>query len=398
MCEDDFQRIMDELDEDDGDDFFSELTEDELELAANIEAQLKMEMAARAISEQTFLGPGAALPLCTPETDPAEELASAGVVRLGGMLSDSTAAELRDFVLDELERGISDAARQDALAAAAAATLGVTMDLPTNSAFSKVQCPEGTCSASQDGLKPASSARWDLRLPLSPIVRAALAELFGAASVLGTTLRAAAGGEDAEMWELAALISSPGAVAQVVHADTVWKAHPILFTAFVALQPISRELGPTRFVPFTHTDGVAHEAHEAAGDVRGLLSVTEGPQRWRQTHGEGGEDGAAIVAAEEVAPRSVLGLLQTGDVALYDGRTLHCATANTYSPGSGDAGVDEGAATDGMRILFYATFRHSARLDEEEARDDPACRSILPEYTRKYTLGTMLSESASLNV
>ena len=51
-----------------------------------------------------------------------------------------------------------------------------------------------------------------------------------------------------------------------------------------------------------------------------------------------------------------------------------------------------------MRILFYATFRHSARLDEEEARDDPACRSILPEYTRKYTLGGMLSESQSASL
>ena len=105
MCQDDFQRIMDELDEEDGDDFFDALTDDELELAANIEAQLKMEMAARAISEQTFLGAGDALPLCTPKTDPAEELASAGVVRLGGVLSDSTAAELREFVLQELERG-----------------------------------------------------------------------------------------------------------------------------------------------------------------------------------------------------------------------------------------------------------------------------------------------------
>ena len=131
--------------------------------------------------------------------------------------------------------------------------------------------------------------------------------------------------------------------------------------------------------------------------MRGILSATEGPQRWRQTHSKGGEDGAALVP-EEAPPRSVLGLLQTGDVALYDGRTLHCATANTHSPGSDDAGVEDDGVSDGMRILFYATFRHSARLDEEEARDDPACRSILPEYTRKYTLGGMLSESQSASL
>ena len=75
------------------------------------------------------------------------------------------------------------------------------------------------------------------------------------------------------------------------------------------MQPISRALGPTRFVPFTHTDAEAHAALETHGDVIGLARVPTGERPWRQP---GSTDGS-------LPPRSYVALLQTGDVSLYDG-------------------------------------------------------------------------------
>ena len=59
-------------------------------------------------------------------------------------------------------------------------------------------------------LTPSTGLRHDLKLELSPAVREALGEALGA---LGPLL-AALLGEDARLWELAALTSEPGAVRQ----------------------------------------------------------------------------------------------------------------------------------------------------------------------------------------
>ena len=112
------------------------------------------------------------------------------------------------------------------------------------------------------------SNRCDLLLPLkgSPTVQRALRELlFGTAaphnlestgrrrssgssssssSSSSSTLYAvlcAAFGEDAILYELAALISTPGAPRQPVHPDNPHQDQPPLLTCFVALQVISRD-------------------------------------------------------------------------------------------------------------------------------------------------------------
>ena len=59
----------------------------------------------------------------------------------------------------------------------------------------------------------------------------------------GEALEASAGG-GAPLFELAALVSAPGARAQPMHADTLWCEGGCLFTAFVALQPVRCEMGP----------------------------------------------------------------------------------------------------------------------------------------------------------
>ena len=158
-----------------------------------------------------------------------------------------------------------------------------------------------------------------------------------------------------------------------------WSSTPILFSAFVAMQPISRALGPTRFVPFTHTDEEAHAALESHGDVIGLASVPKGERPWRQP---GSTDGA-------LPPRSYVALLQTGDVAVYDGRTFHSGGANTMSL------VDD-RKTDQLRIIFYATFRHAGRLADAEAYDDPSYRSILAEYAGLHTLGDIMKQTGAV--
>ena len=251
--EHELQRILAELDDDDDDHDIYTLTSAEQRLAAELEMSLKAEMAVRAANEQSHLGAGEPLPLCEPADAvvAAEHLASTGVVRVGAALSGETAAELRKFVVAELKRATAEAARL-LLARSAAEELGVDMDASAAMAdesgggrFSKVLAPEGG-GESQLGASPANAARWDLRLPLDePIVRKALWEMYDEGSAAHHAIVANAGGSGAELWELAALISSPGAVAQVVHADTVYSHAPILFTSFVALQPICRSLGPT---------------------------------------------------------------------------------------------------------------------------------------------------------
>ena len=167
--------------------------------------------------------------------------------------------------------------------------------------------------------------RYDLKLDLdAPEVSAALACLVNG---LQPTLHRLLGG-DAELFELSALVSDPGAPVQLLHADTSYviptasggdggrglpSGAPGLCTAFVALQDIDETMGATTFLPGTHTE----EAHARFDDREG--------------------DGSPHELLLRSAPRA-LGLLSTGDVALFDSRLLHGGGANT-SPR--------------RRILFY---------------------------------------------
>lgn len=138
--------------------------------------------------------------------------------------------------------------------------------------------------------------------------------------------------------------------------------------------------------------------------MRGLAAISQGEQRWRSQ------------AGPIDAPRSFVGLLDVGDVALYDGRLMHCGGANSYCPqagesaskgigeatgeGSGEAATasrshsDRGVAgdADGLRILFYTTFRHADRLADAAAFEDPARRSILSKLAGTHTLHSLRDE------
>jgi hypothetical protein len=183
------------------------------------------------------------------------------------------------------------------------------------------------------------SHRYDLKLALEPPVGRAVEEVLrrGLRPLLQRLL-----GEGATLFELAALVSDPGAPCQLVHPDIAFDAatpmrpgeeeqqgrgqgpgwrqrqrqweRPGVVTAFVAVQEVAEDMGPTTFLPRTHTRA-AHAAFEA-----------ELPPH------------AAMLCAQ---PRCVC-LLRRGDLALFDARLLHCGGANT-SPL--------------RRTLFYFSFK-----------------------------------------
>ena len=289
---------------------------------------------AKALAEQSFLGPGEPLQV-HKESQSAKALAAAmseggqGVVRLEHVLSKPLAAELREFAISEMCQARHQA-KQD----------GGQM-IHREVRLSSVLAPE---------------VRWDVRLPMKGVVRRALRELLAEDAPLGGAFAIACGGEDAELWELSAMISAPGAASQIIHADCDGAPNPaLLYTCFVALQPVTRALGPTRWLPTTHSDSAVHGAVNAHGDVT-VLSDANG--------------GAA-------PPLSYVGLLDTGDASLYDGRILHCGGTNSAD------GPDDG---DGLRVLFYMTFR---RPNVPNAESNPAARSILTRYDGRVTLGML---------
>jgi ectoine hydroxylase-related dioxygenase (phytanoyl-CoA dioxygenase family) len=69
-------------------------------------------------------------------------------------------------------------------------------------------------------------------------------------------------GKDAILYELSCMMRDPNSQRQVVHPDTPHKEEAVLYTCFVALQDISIDMGPTTWLPRTHTQ----EMHERFQD------------------------------------------------------------------------------------------------------------------------------------
>ena len=104
-------------------------------------------------------------------------------------------------------------------------------------------------------------------------------ELLTAGTPLGEAI-SELGGKHAQLWELAAIISVNGAPPQIVHADAMWTPSPLLLTAFIALQKVSREMGATRFLPSLPPRGLCHSFPSLP--PRGLTQVSRkmGPTRF----------------------------------------------------------------------------------------------------------------------
>jgi hypothetical protein len=231
----------------------------------------------------------------------ARELKRDGVVRVNNALSASTAAMLRAEVLERRSKALEAIDGGD----------------DWRQYFADVLLKSNRC---------------DLLLPLkgSRGVQLALRELLlGSSSSAATTtttttlsnvLRSTVG-DDAMLYELAALVSEPGSPRQPVHPDNPFQAHAPLFTLFVALQDIHSSMGPTIFLPKTHT-AAAHAEYDN-------ITFQDVSQRDNML---------------EARP-NVAALLNAGDVSIFDSRTMHCGGANDSIEGA-------------TRALLYVSFRN----------------------------------------
>ena len=218
--------------------------------------------------------------------------------------------------------------------------------------FSRVLSPNGA------GVTEAT--RWDVRLPWNGSVRDTASMLCR--GPLGDALLELSGGADAQLWECAAVIVARGAAPQILHGDTMLNNSdtPEVFTAFVALQDIAPHMGPTRFVPRTHAGPDALHAHDALAEDPDLYCAS--------------------------VP-SVLGLLNTGEVALFDSRLLHAGGPYTTEGLGMDADAETADALP-ERVLFTLSFLHEGAAESMSNVDKNDAGSIRPEVAaRGLTLG-----------
>jgi len=251
----------------------------------------------------------------------ARTLREEGVVRLNGVLTPTSASTLREEILERR-------------AAAYAAISGDNENGDGDSDgdgeqwrkyFADVLLKENRC---------------DLLLPLkgSSGIQTALHEIFVSSTFLSNILVTALGGDDATLYELAALISEPGSPRQPVHPDNPYQEHTPLLTVFIALQDIAPEMGPTTFIPRTHT-AAAHAKFDDISQRDGFLQNSS----------------------------SVVALLKSGDASLFDSRAMHCGGANDEHQGA-------------TRVLLYASFQNP-RATESIGNVGSLMKDIKPTMT-----------------
>jgi ectoine hydroxylase-related dioxygenase (phytanoyl-CoA dioxygenase family) len=248
----------------------------------------------------------------------AKELRKAGVVRIDDILTATMADELREYVFDLRRR--SEEQVKD----------GTVRPIER---FADVLLKENRC---------------DLTIPLEDdIVIDALLQVLQKTPV-GKMMSSMLGKQSA-LYELSCLISDKGSNRQVVHPDTPCTSddEAVLYTCFIALQDIDPTMGPTTWLPNTHT----LSAHELFQDDYVSPST-----------GESQKDKLLRTTP------SVLGVLPKGSCAIFDSRLLHCGGANT---------------SDRSRALFYFSFKNS----KIGYPGNPG--SIRPELGSKYTITTL---------
>ena len=228
-----------------------------------------------------------------------------GVVRIDNVVTESTARDLRDYIVDLERRSLESV---------------LAGDVPFAERFANVL---------------VNTQRCDLKIPLGPApVLKAVEEILNSPvrhtieTILGT---------DCTLYELSCLISHPGSQRQNVHPDHPCNIEnddrddatdPLLLTCFVALQDVDPDMGPTVWIPGTH-NARAHDRFQRIRVEDVLDSESPKDQLLRSSP-------------------SVVGLLPRGSCALFDSRLLHCGTANRSSS----------ADWKNSRALFYLSFKH----------------------------------------
>ena len=185
-----------------------------------------------------------------------------------------------------------------------------------------------------------------------PRCHAGLRGLLASGSPLGDVFERACGGDDAQFYDFNALRTERGSPRQPVHWDTPFQERPPLYTAFVALQRVTREMGATLFLPGTH-------------------ALDDGTRR-------GFDAGGAAKRAALEGARVFDGVLEPGDVTIFDMRVLHCGQPNLADLGD-------------QRFFLNFTFCNP-RADCSDLGHAPCIR---PGYARRMTLADVRAQLAS---
>jgi ectoine hydroxylase-related dioxygenase (phytanoyl-CoA dioxygenase family) len=156
--------------------------------------------------------------------------------------------------------------------------------------------------------------RRDMTLPIGPEWTAHALSRILLESPVGLTVESILG-KQALLREWSCLISDPQSQRQVVHPDTPWQPEPVLYTCFLALQDVTMDMGPTTWLPETHTQPIHKQFQDESGPKDHLLATTP----------------------------NVLGILPKGACAIFDSRLLHCGGSNK---------------SDQSRALLYCSFQN----------------------------------------
>jgi hypothetical protein len=288
------------------------------------------ELASRALIEESDMKDAPCKSLTAPELEPSDgraeyrskiisEMRVSGVVRINNVISEEMADSMLELVMLEFEK-----ARKD-----------VSSGVRDSERFSNLL---------------SSTNRWDMKLPWSPGLADVLRRIVRPGTPLGDLLTSLVS-NNGTVHELAAFVTMPGAGRQVMHADTLWSSTPSVYTCTIALQDVSRRMGPTVLIPGTHTRA-AHRRFDVADTRRDLLAGTP----------------------------HVLSTLCAGDAAVYDSRLLHCGGANM---------------SERPRVLLYLSLLHP-QGPIATGRDDVAnVATIRPELAGRLTLADLRRTSPS---
>lgn len=240
----------------------------------------------------------------------AQVLKENGVVRLCNALSVSRCDTLRASICKLLDAAVSD---------------GRDMVAGRQEGFGNFGTGFGF------GASRMREKRWDMYLPIEGEYRMVLDELLlGTEAKLGNLFREMLfGGDeddvsgrgdkaDSEMFDWSSFTSDPGSARQPVHPDNRFQPEPPILTAFVALQDVTEAMGPTIFLPGTHT-ALAHD-------------------QFNNVCSPGDKDELLATSSYEKA------IISKGDTVVFDPRCLHC----------GDANMSESS----RRVLLYVSFRN----------------------------------------
>jgi ectoine hydroxylase-related dioxygenase (phytanoyl-CoA dioxygenase family) len=200
----------------------------------------------------------------------AKVLKEQGVVRIDNVLDGTLADSIRQTVYET--RAESEQLVQDG-------------SLPNLARFADVLLKENRC---------------DMTIPIGPTWVAEALQSILLQSPVGLTMQQVLG-KDAILYELSCLMSDPGSHRQVAHPDTPWREESVLYTCFVALQDVTLDMGPTTWLPNTHTEEMHARFQDESGPKDVLLQTQP----------------------------SVLGTFSKGSCAIFDSRLLHCGGANT---------------------------------------------------------------------